>query len=291
MSQKSYCAIGVLACIAICFSAVLAQNSSPITGQWTIGGFLIQDQVQISIQRRSGNSSMSSSSALPLSRLRGLTRAHLDSAGTLVRFDVVRDAGTLQFQGYLQSGAGGGTFTFIPNSSYAGEMQALGYSGLSDEKIFAMAVHDVSTAYIRAMHAEGIRPESADKLITMRIHNVTIEYVRSLRDLGYSTELTPDKLVTMRIHGVTTDFAGALKSMGYSSVTPDQMVTMRIHGASEDFIKEVQALGYNRPPVNQLVTMRIHGVTPEFIRQTRARGLGNLPIDQLVRLKIHGILD
>jgi hypothetical protein len=289
MSQKSYCAIGVLVCSVLCFSAVLAQNGSAITGQWTMGGFVIQDQVQLSIQRRSGNSNMSSSSALPLSQLRGLTRAHLESAGTLVRFDVVRDAGTLQFQGYLQGGAGGGTFVFTPNTSFAGEMQALGYSGLTEEKVFTMAVHDVSATYVRAVQAEGIRPESTNKLITMRIHNVTIEFIRGLKDLGYS-ELKPDKLVTMRIHGVTIDFARTLQGMGYTA-TPDQMVTMRIHGASEDFIREVQALGYNRPPINQLVTMRIHGVTPEYIRQTRARGLGDLPIEQLIQLKIHGVLD
>jgi hypothetical protein len=320
MSPKINVGISVFVSILICLSVVSAQTGSPITGQWTMGGIVVQDQVQFGIQRSTGNANMNSSSVIPLSQLRGLTRAHMDSPGTPVAFEIVRDAGTFQLQGFLQGGRGGGPFRFLPNANFANEMRALGYSGLSEEKVFVMAMHDVSIAYVRGLSAEGIRPESVDKLLSMRIHNVTTEYVRAMRDLGYSTELTPDKLVTMRIHnvtvdfvrdlgglgysnvtpdklvtmrihGVTTDFARALKTMGYNSVLPEQMVTMRIHGVSEEFIKEIEGLGYNRPPIQQLVTMRIHGITPDSIRQIRARGFGNLSIDQIVRMKLQGILD
>jgi hypothetical protein len=288
MSRNVYLTISALSCSAIYM--VLAQSSSPIAGQWTIGGPMVQEKAQLTIRRTTVNSNMSSSMPVSLSQLRGLTRAQLDSSGSVARFELVRDAGTLRFEGYLQNGGGGGTFIFSPNPGFAGEMRALGYSGLSDEKQFAMAVHDVSTAYVKDMNALGIRPESTDQLITMRIHNVTVEYVRELKDLGYS-DLKADKLVTMRIHGVTSGFARELKSLGYSSVSPDQMVTMRIHGATTDFVKEVTALGYDHPSVDQLVTMRIHSVTPEYIRKTRSLGMGNLPIDQLVNLRIHGIVE
>src|SRR5712692_4716939 len=176
MSRNVYLTISALGCSAAYFA--LAQSSSPITGQWTLGGPMVQDKVQLTIQRSTGKSNMSSSSMATLSQLRGLTRAQLDSSGSVARFEVVRDAGTLRFEGYLQGGGGGGAFTFSPNPNFAGEMRSLGYPGLSDEKVFAMAVHDVRAAYVRDINAVGIRPESADQLITMRIHNVTVEYVR-----------------------------------------------------------------------------------------------------------------
>lgn len=284
-------ATGVLACCA--GHAVLAQNAQQISGQWTVGGLVVQDKVQLSISRTAGpDSSMSSSSPVPFAQLTGLTRAQLDSAGSVVRFELVRDAGTLRFEGYTRNGGGGGAFTFSPNPKFQAEMRSLGFSGLTDEKVFTMAMHDVSAAYVREMNALGVRPDSADQLITMRIHGVTAEYAGAFKSMGYAaSELTPDKLVTMRIHGVSPEFARELKSLGYNSVSPDQMVTMRIHDASTDFIKEVAALGYNHPGVDQLVTMRIHGVTPDFIRKTRSLGLGNLSIDQLVNVKIHGIAD
>lgn len=289
MSRKIYAAISVLGLSATWFA--LAQSNAPITGQWTISSIGLQDKVRFGIQRTSPNHNMNSSLDAPLSQFRGIMRAQIDSTGTLARFELVRDAGIFHFEGYLQNGGGGGNFSFTPNPNYPSELRSFGFAGnLTEDKVFAMAVHDVSVAYIRDMNALGIRPDSEDKLITMRIHAVTPEYVRSFKDLGYS-ELSADKLVTMRIHAVSTDFARGLKDMGYNSVTTDQMVTMRIHGVSLDFIKEIDALGYDHPTVDQLVTMRIHAVSPEFIRKTRNLGMGNLSIDKLVNLRIHGVVE
>jgi len=290
MSRTVSSLVTVLVCCGAAYLA-LAQNPAPIVGQWTVSGPVVQDRVQLSVQRNSTGSHMNSSSPVQFAQLRGLTRAQLESTGSVARFELVRDAGTFHFEGYLQNGGGGGTFTFTSNPNFEAEMRSLGYgSALSDEKVFTMAIHDVSAAYVREMQSLGIRPSSTDQLITMRIHNVTTDFVKDFKGLGY-TDLTPDKLVTMRIHGVSPDFARELKSLGYESVSPDQMVTMRIHNASTDFIKEVEALGYNRPAIDQLVTMRIHNVSPEFIRKTRTLGMGNLSIDQLVSMRIHGIVE
>src|SRR5215472_18604854 len=230
MSRIVYFALSALILSAAYFA--LAQNGALITGQWTIGGPVLQDKIQFTIQRSAGaNAHMSSSSPVGLVQLRGLIRAQLDSPGNVVRFELVRDSGTFRLEGYLRSGGGGGSFVFLPNPNFASEMRSLGFPGLSNEKVFTMAVHDVSAAYVRDLNTLGVRPDSTDQLITMRIHNVTVEYVRAFKDLGY-TDLSPDKLVTMRIHGVTPEFAQSLKNLGYNSVSADQMVTMRIHGAS-----------------------------------------------------------
>jgi hypothetical protein len=259
MLRSIYFTPSVLAATAICIA--LAQNGSPITGQWTIGEADIEGQVRLTLQRSGPGFNMNSTSPIALSQFRGLSQRDLDSSGSLERFELVREAGALRFAGYLQNGGGGGTFAFDPNPSFAQEMRSLGFEGLSDEKVFTMAVHDVSTAYVREMSALGIHPDSADSLIGMRIHNVTVEYVRELKSLGY-LDLTADKLVTMRIHGVTAAFARELKGLGYGNVSTDQ-----------------------------LVTMRIHDITPDYIRKTRSLGLGNLTIDQLVSVRIHGVVD
>jgi len=289
--RRTYIGFIGLICFAVSVGFALAQTSGPITGQWTISGPIVADQVQLSIRRYTPGSNMSSSSQVSITQLNGLTRAQFASpVSSLARFDIVRDAGTLRLEGYLQNGSGGGNFTFIPNPGYANEMRALGYTDLTDERIFQLATHDVSLAYIRSMFSAGIRPESTSKLITMRIHNVSVEFVNEMKALGF-TDLKPDKLVTMRIHGVTAEFGRSLKSMGYNSVSTDQMVTMRIHGVSTDFIREIESFGYNHPPIDKLVTMKIHGITPDYIRKAQARGFTNLSIDQLVQLKIHGILE
>jgi hypothetical protein len=64
-------------------------------------GVLKGDQVLLNIQRTNSNSRMSNVTPVTLSRLRGLSRAQFDSTGSLVRFELVRDAGTIRFDGYI----------------------------------------------------------------------------------------------------------------------------------------------------------------------------------------------
>jgi hypothetical protein len=260
MTNKVFAAIGVLIFGALAVGVARAQNTSPITGQWTLSNFVVPDYVQLGLQRTAPGLNTNSSSPVLLSRLAGLTQAQLASSGSTVRFSLVRDAGTLEFQGFVQGGAGGGTFVFSPNLNYALEMSALGYPNLNAEKVFSMALHDVGTAYVRDFQSMGIRPESADKLVSMRIHGVTPQFVRELN------------------------------SRGYNSVSPDKLVSMRIHGVTTEFIDQVQALGYAQPAIDQLVSMRIHGITPELIRRSQSLGIGNISINKLVDMKIHGLL-
>ena len=290
MKNRACTAAGVA--VAGVVLIAFAQESAPITGQWIIDGIGVPDQVQLTLHRSTGKSgSSTNSSGFPVKGFLGLNRAQMDSSeGVMVRFQMVRDAGTLACEGYFKQGNGAGTFTFSQDSNFISEMRKLGYSGLHPEMLFSMAAHNVSLDYVRGLRSLKAAPSSADDLISMRIHGVSIEYIQELQTLGYRN-VKADELVTMRIHGVTTDFIRELSQLGYGSVPADELVTMRIHGATTDFIKELKSLGYGHPTIDQLVTMRIHGVSPDFIHRLQGRGMKNLSIDQMVNLRIHGIVD
>lgn len=283
MDRSSLIAIGVLAGGLL---AAVAQNTTPVNGQWMIDGPAVDGKVQLTLHGRRDHGSFTNSSALPLDALRGLAPAALASAGGPVRFEIVRDAGTLACQGYFNNGDGSGSFTFSPNPRFVSEMQAQGFQDLTPDTVFAMAVHDVSLAWVRELRGLGLNQLNTHQLLAMRIHGVSADFIRELKALGYQN-LAADQLVAMRIHGVTAEFARGLKDAGYEAST-DQMVAMRIHGAGLDFIKEIKALGYS-PSIDQLIAMRIHGVSPEFIRNLQGRGMKQLSVDQLVSMKIHGI--
>ena len=290
MTHRAYIATGVAAAGVILIA--FAQESAPITGQWMIDGIGVPDQLQLTLHRSMGKSGSSTNfSSYPVNGFLGLTRAQMDSPeGVMVRFQMVRDAGTLACEGYFKRGNGAGTFTFSSDPGFIAEMRKLRYAGLDPEMLFSMAAHDVSLEYVRSLRSLKAAPTSADDLISMRIHGVSIEYIQELQSLGYRN-LKADELVTMRIHGVTTEFVRDLSQLGYGLVPADELVTMRIHGASTSFIKELKSLGYDHPTIDQLVTMRIHGVSPDFIHRLQARGMKNLSIDQMVNLRIHGIVD
>jgi hypothetical protein len=256
-------------------------------GEWTMSPSDVSDRIRLSITTSGEYGEHSSSSSnWSASDFRGLD---LSTPGKHdVRFTVVRDAGTIECEGFLKAGEGAGLFTFKPNPRYLADVSSLGLAGFSSDKQFAFALQDVSLAFARQMKQAGIGELDADKLIAFRIHGVSPEFVKDLERLGYS-HLNADKLIAFRIHGVSPGFITGLQKLGYSRFEPDQLIAFRIHDVSPEFVQELERLGYSRPDANELVALRIHGVTPDYIQQLRSRGVRNLTLQQLVSLRIHGI--
>lgn len=261
-----------------------------------------------------------------LGEFTGLTRAQIDAATmTPVQFEMRREAGNASFEGTFKKGKGAGQFTFTPNRAYLETIRSMGIS-LEREKrknrewddedqLFALAIHDVSTAFIKSMIAEGYRVSLEDYL-TMRIFDITPEYIREMRSLGFKN-ITHDELVSSRIHkvtpqfvremraagwdlsldelqssaihGATPKFAEEMRKLGYGNLDHDDLVSFRIHRVTAEFIDELAKLGYKNIPADKLVSMRIHRVTPEFIRELEQAGYVKVPIDKMISMRIHGV--
>jgi hypothetical protein len=269
-------------------------QSGPIAGMWTaersvwkVRGGGTATIVQISMRRRGGGrGSWQSSFAVPLDELRGLSASEIETTSAEVRFELPRDAGNVRFEGRFLDGAGAGHFTFAPSEEFAAAMRAR-WGSLDAEKLFALAVHDVSRAFLRDLSALGYEGLTFDQAVSLRIHGATPEFVGELRALGY-TSVPVDQLLSLRIHGATPQFIRDLAALGYTRPPVDQLVSMRIHGVSPEFVRELKALGYAGVPVEQLVSMRIHGVTPEFVKRVNAKASAPATVDRLVNMRIHG---
>ncbi len=261
-----------------------------------------------------------------ISDFTALSRAQMDATTmTPVKFEMRREAGNAIFEGTFRKGKGAGQFTFTGNRGYIDAVRALGVpfdldqkrhkrDRSEEEELFSLALHDVSTAFIKQMQAEGFKV-SLEKYLTMRIFDITPEYIREMRSLGFSDidddelvaskihkvtptyiremraagwDLSLDELQSSAIHGATPQFAAEMKKLGYS-LDFDDLVAFRIHKVTAEFINELRELGYNRVSADDLVAMRIHRVTPEFIRELKAAGYSNVPIEKLVSMRIHKI--
>lgn len=211
------------------------------------------------------------------------------TAETPVHFQLASEAGTFNFDGTFLDGDGVGRFTFTPDASYADRLRSLGVtaSELTDERLFSLAILDVSSSFIREMQALGYH-EALDRYIAFRIHGATPEFVRDLKAAGYDN-VSADRLIAFRIHGVTAQFAGDLRDLAVSDRSADRLVAMRIHGVTTDFVRELGSLGYRNLSSDQLIAMRIHRVTVAFIRELAAAGYRDIPVEKLVAMKIRGI--
>jgi hypothetical protein len=306
--------------VSLCATAAFAE----LEGAWTASAEDQRpDRLYMNITRGVHNNM---GNTMRLADFADLTRAQIDAATmTPVQFRMQREAGTIAFEGTFRRGKGAGQFTFTPNRGYIDAVRALGVPfdleqhsrkrehGEEDD-LFTLALHDVSTAFIKTMQAEGFKV-SLEKYLEMRIFDITPEYIREMRSLGFrnidSEELvaskihkvTPDYVRQMRaagwnlslddlqasrIHGATPEFAAAMKKLGYN-LEFDDLVAFRIHRVTPEFIDELRQLGYDHVSADDLVAMRIHRVTPEFIRELKAAGYSKVPVEKLVEMKIHNI--
>src|SRR5678815_5691190 len=100
---------------ALAFSSglSLAQQDAPISGQWMIDNLNVGDQVHLTLHRSVGKfGNSTNSSSYPVNQLRGLARPQMESQqGSVVKFEIERDAGTLVCEGYFKGGSGAGSFT------------------------------------------------------------------------------------------------------------------------------------------------------------------------------------
>ena len=308
--------------LAVCLLATAAY--ADIDGAWTASTETKRpDRIYMNMtQGRHHNMG----TTMRISDFTALTRAQMDAATmTPVRFELRREAGNTVFEGTFRNGKGAGQFTFTGNRNYISAVQALGVpfdldgkrkhrDRSEEEELFSLALHDVSTAFIKQMQAEGFKV-SLEKYLTMRIFDITPEYIREMRSLGFKDlddeelvsskihkvtpqyvremraagwDLTLDELQSSAIHGATPAFAAEMKKLGYA-LDFDDLVSFRIHKVTPEFIGELRELGYTRVSADDLVSMRIHKVTPEFIRELKAAGYSNVPIEKLVSMRIHRI--
>jgi hypothetical protein len=260
-----------------------------------------------------------------LSDFSGLTDAAVDAATmTPVQFQMRREAGTLSFEGTFRKGKGAGQLTFAPNRGYIEAVRNLGVEFNLDrhgkdhseeEDLFTLALHDVSTSFIRTMQAEGFKVP-LEKYLEMRIFDITPQYIKEMRSLGFGDisnkelveskihRVTPEFVRSMRaqgwdltlnqyqnaaIHGATPEFAAELKKAGYPNLSHNDIVNFRIHRVTPEYIQELRELGYKDIPAHKLVEMRIHRVTPEFIREINAAGYAGVPVSKLIQMRIAGI--
>jgi hypothetical protein len=276
-----------IAAMFLLLTPLHARNDGPVSGSWSAemesGKFHLSHHF-------ARNSQMGTE--MDLADFQGLALSSINSkTNAPVTFTLVREAGTVRYEGLFKDGSGAGHFTFEPNRSFLASLRKLGVrtdDDYDDHTLFHFAVLGVSSDYVRELHSLGFDNLDADDVLGMRIHGVTAERVRAYRAAGY-TDLDADEVMAMSIHGVTPAFIQGMESMGFPHASADDLVAMRIHNLTPEFVQEMRALGYTRLDADDFVAMKIHGVTPAFVRELASLGYKNVDGDDLVAMRIHGV--
>jgi beta-lactamase regulating signal transducer with metallopeptidase domain len=222
-----------------------------------------------------------------LDQLEGLAAAQLTSGGQ-VQFRLQRDAGTFAFEGVVRSGVGAGTFSFVPNPTFATELTKRGFARPTDREQYQLARHDIGYAFIDELNRQGYTKPDTSELVRAGQHGVHVRYLREMGELGYRLR-TLGPLITLRDHGVDPTYVRDLAALGYKQLPADDIRKARDHGVSAEFVRGMRDAGFGSLPMEDLITARDHGVSPEFVRALADAGHRQLGLDQIVRARDHGV--
>lgn len=268
-------------------TAVVASTQETLEGTWTAqyAGRRGEpaDTSRIYLQFNHDRSNMGQT--WPASSLPAL---NLERDAENITIELRRDAGTIVLNGDVRRRRAFGLFDFTPNRDFVRQVGVSpGRKELTTSRLFALAVHDVSRAFIQQLEGLGYRNLDVDDLLAMRIHRVTPEFITAMRQHGFDT-LDHEDLVAARIHGANPEFVAEMARLGYSGVDFDDLIAFRIHGVTPDFIEEMAAAGYKELSADRLVEFRIHGVDGEFVKDLKEKGYSGLSPRDLVDARIHG---
>jgi hypothetical protein len=260
-----------IATLTLFVSLFLATTAFAIDGAWTAALDDDRDHLYFNITQ---GQHWSMGSNMSIASFANLTPSQINAgAMTPVAFEMRREAGTVAFEGTFRNGKGAGQFTFTPDRSYAGKIRALGLTlelhrgkieRTEDDDLFTLALHDVSTDFIKSMQAIGYKT-TLERYLRMRIFNVTPEYVHEMQSIGFS-QLDEEDVIKSKIHRVTPDFVREMRAEGYADISFDDLVRFRIHRVTKEFIDDLRAAGYDHVPPHKLVQMKIHGIDATVIK-------------------------
>ena len=198
----------------------------------------------------------------------GLSREQVMKGGP-VSFALAREAGTIACEGNFQNGKGSGTFRFTRNGAFVTAMKSKGFDfetastgknhGLSEDKVFAAAALNVTTAI-------------ADDLLSAGFGNLDV-----------------DDLFKATIFKINSAFMREMKATGFPNMDMENLVKARIFKIDADFVRQATQMGFDKEPFESLVKMRIFKVTPEFLAEVRNEGLKDLSVEDSVKLRIFNI--
>ena len=299
LSRKSYQFLSILlvtGALALASAIVAGTNpataasiipQSAITGEWTAEiSKKSSDKIQFTLNRQTGTDHSNIGSDMALADFQGLTREQVTGANTNVKFRLVREAGTFDFEGMFRDGRGAGVWTLTPSQTFIGEMRSRGFDNLSEEKLVASAMLDVHVKTVDDLKAAGFDHLSMEDVIKATIFKITPEYISELKSLGYEN-LDLEELVKGRIFKIDAAFAREVQEMGYGREPMEALVKMRIFKVTPEFLRDMKTAGLNNLSIEDLVKLRIFKIDSDFIARAKASGRADLDVEDLVRMRIH----
>jgi hypothetical protein len=281
--------------IVIVIGKIVIVAQAPITGTWTANTRDEKDgKINLSLERRNTNGSGRNQmgKSYDYSELQGLSREQAQNSK--VSFRLVREAGTIQFDGEFVNGRGSGTFIYTPNGSFFDAMRSRGFDfskstskhGDDDttDRMFAAATLGVTTALADDLLAANFGKLEVDDLFKAAIFNIDGKFMAEMKATGFPN-LGMEDLVKARIFKIDADYVRQVHEMGFDKEDFEGLVKFRIFKVTPEFLTALKNEGFDNVSAEEVVKFRIFNIDPDFIRKAKSEN-PNVTVEDMVKMKI-----
>jgi hypothetical protein len=202
-----------------------------------------------------GHSCHEGSSDMLWSKWSGVTPQDLQREGAAVDARMKAESGEMRCVGTVHDAAMRGAYSFTPDEGFLKRMEAMGFDGLTPDRLEGYAMLDVTTEWVKEMKDAGVTEMTSQKLMGLKALKVDAAYVKGMAAAGYP-ELRANKLTSMKAVGVSPEKVQAVRAMGYSP-TQEELIQMSVFKIDAPFVERMRARGFKDLTIAQLVKIKV----------------------------------
>jgi hypothetical protein len=256
---------------------VARPDSNNFKGKWTAS--IDKDSLYFKIQNGSGNVQSNY-----LFLLKEFSSHPLKSKA----FKVVRDAGTMYFEGNFKANTGEGSLLFSPDPNFNTSLMAIGFPRFEEPELLVLYLADMTSERARELRRSGYAL-SKNQLLALASFKVDPDYIQSWSKYGYP-KLSYDEVIGLRAVGVSQAYANTFSALGYKELSANYLIKLKSMGISTDYVKTFHAVGFKSIPLGELIEAKSLGLTPGDVSKMQKDGHGYTSLAQYCQLKVQGMV-
>ncbi|MES2061804.1 MAG: M56 family metallopeptidase [Bacteroidota bacterium] len=218
-------------------------------------------------------------------------------------FKLIREAGTMNFNGKFDGNKGSGHYKFITNTEYIKYLRSQGISDIDKNDEMAFFMINIKKSYVAMMHRQGYKSLSKGDLIATAALGVDEPYIVSLKQNGFP-DITEQELITGKAMGINGAYIAEIRKAGYPKASFDKLVSFKAQGINGQYIakfktargttpvnikKAAKASKTDEDNADDMIAYKALGVDDEYVNGLKKAGLTNLSSSDLTGMKAVGI--
>src|ERR1700744_312054 len=212
-------------------------------------------------------------------------------------FTIIRDAGTMKFNGSFDGNEGHGHYQFAANKEFINYLSNEGITNIDHPDEFAFFIIDINKAYVHMLKENGYGHISTDNMIAMAALKVDEPFIKYWKQNGYP-DISPDQLVSARALGVDGEYVKEIHEAGYPKISYDQLIAFKAQGITGEYIRGLKKAGKiegkdnggsGLPSPDDIASYKALDVDSAYIEGLKNAGYTNLAFNDLTSMKALGI--